>query len=356
MRWMKIAAVQAVIAALLLELSLRVYHPLPFRLRGDELVLPVRLRYEFTNDNNPKLDRVTVHTRNALGFRGPEWPADAASRLTIVTVGGSTTECFPISDSKTWTDVMARELRAAHPTIWVNNAGLDGHSTVGHLALLRTVLAPLGPKLMVVLAGLNDVGLDTLRPADEVSGLYPYLRPFWHRLASYSEIASTLLNMRRAWHARAIGNAHEPMDVATHHRMTLTDSQIAALVARHTRHVSRYGERLTALVRESRAAGITPVLVTQPSLAGRAIDPTTGTDLSTLVEHPDRNGLAEWEILEVYNEAMRSVAAREPAALIDLAARMPKDSRYFYDLYHFGTEGAARAGEIIAAELAPLLR
>ncbi len=41
--------------------------------------------------------------------------------------------------------------------------------------------------MVLVLAGVNDVGLDTMRPADEVSGIYPYFRPFWHRLAGYSE-------------------------------------------------------------------------------------------------------------------------------------------------------------------------
>lgn len=354
MRWVKIVAVQAVVAALLLEVAFRIYHPLPFRLRGNSIVLPVGLRYQFDNRGNPKLDPTTIHTRNALGFRGPELPDDSTSRLTIIAVGGSTTECFPLSDGRTWPDVMGAEL-AKTRSVWVNNAGLDGHSTVGHLALLREVLVPLRPKLMLVLAGLNDVGLDAMRPEDEVSALYPYLRPFWHRLALHSELVNTLVNLRRAAHARSIGYDHEPMQVATHRRMHLTDAEIAALVAKYTQHVERYGERLTAIVREARAAGIEPILITQPSLAGDAVDPTTGAQLSTLVEHADRNGLAEWRILEVYNDTMRAVGSRERAGLIDLARLMPKDSRYFYDLYHFGNEGAAAAGKIVAAQLQPLL-
>ncbi len=142
MRRLTILAVQAAIAVLLLETALRLYHPLPFRLRGDELILPVGLTYRFDNHGDPKLDPVTIHTRNRLGFRGPDPPADFPSRLTIITVGGSTTECFPLSDGKTWPDVVARELARTRPDVWVNNAGLDGHSTVGHLALLRSVHRP----------------------------------------------------------------------------------------------------------------------------------------------------------------------------------------------------------------------
>jgi lysophospholipase L1-like esterase len=351
MRWLRILAIQAAIVVALLEIALRVYQPLPFRLRGDDIVLPVGLRYQFDNGGDPKLDPVTVHTRNAMGFRGPDWPRDFASRLTIVAVGGSTTECFPISDGKTWPDIMARELAAVRPDVWVNNAGLDGHSTVGHLALLRSAIVPLKPKVMLILAGLNDVGLDALRPQDEVAGVYPYFRPFWQGLTRYSEIANTVLNLERARRARGIAYVHEPMNVTTHPRLTMTAAEIDAAVARLTAHVDRFEPRLMAIIGEAKAAGIEPILITQPSMAGEAIDPTTGTDLGTLVEHDGYNGHVEWRALERYNDVTRRVAGRERVFLIDLARLLPKDSRYFYDLYHFGNAGAEAVGTIVAARL-----
>ena len=356
MRTTKLLAVQAAIVVALLEVALRVYQPLPFRLRDDAIVLPVGLTYRFANPKNPKVDPVTIHTRNALGFRGPDAPADFASRLTIVAVGGSTTECFPISDGKTWPDVLAADLQRTHPGVWINNAGLDGHSTVGHLALLRGTLSRLKPKVMLVLAGINDVDVDTLRPEDEVSAAYPYFRPVWHRLASYSEVANTLLNLERARRARGMAFNHDAMDVATHRRLPMSEPDIDAAVNRLTKHVDRYGERLLVLAREARAAGIEPVFITQPSLAGYARDPTTGADLATITEHEDRNGLADWRALERYNSVMRQLAEQHGVLLIDLASALPKDSRYFYDLFHFGNEGAARVGHIVADTLTPYLR
>lgn len=355
MKAMTRLAAAALIVVVLLELALRAYQPIPFRLRGDVIVLPVGLRYEFANPRNPKVDPVTVHTRNRLGFRGPDPPADFASRLTIVAVGGSTTECFPISDGKTWPDVLAGDLATRFPGVWVNNAGLDGHSTVGHLALLRGTLSQLKPKVMLVLAGVNDVGLDNLRPEDEVAGVYPYFRPMWQRLAAHSEIASTLLNLERARRARAIAYLSDAIDVRAARRMPMTDEQIQATVTRLTRHVDRYGERLATIAREARAAGIEPVFITQPSLGGDAVDPATGAELATIAAHDDHNALADWRAVERYNDAMRHVAQRDGVQLIDLAALLPKDSRYFYDLFHFGNEGAARVGHLIAAALEPAL-
>ena len=48
-----------------------------------------------------KLDEKIIHTKNSLGFRGDEPPDDFNPALTVVTVGGSTTESIYISDGKT---------------------------------------------------------------------------------------------------------------------------------------------------------------------------------------------------------------------------------------------------------------
>jgi len=42
--------------------------------------------------------------------------------------------------------------------IWINNAGLDGHSTAGHLVLMREYIALMKPDVVIFLIGLNDVG------------------------------------------------------------------------------------------------------------------------------------------------------------------------------------------------------
>src|SRR5215813_701949 len=167
MRLIEILAVQAAIVLVLLEVGLRLYNPFPFRVRGERIVLPVHQKYSFVHEQTTKLEPVTTHTKNALGFRGPDPPRDFSRHLTLVTIGGSTTECLFLSDGKTWTDVLARRLVHTWPDIWVNNAGLDGQSSYGHLILLRDFVVSLKPKVAVFLIGVNDIEREDLTTFDQ---------------------------------------------------------------------------------------------------------------------------------------------------------------------------------------------
>ena len=61
------------------------------------------------------------------------------------------------------------------------------------------------------------------------------------------------------------------------------------------------------------------------------------------------NCLLQEKVLELYNDVLRSDSSR--IIVIDLARKMPKDSRYYYDFIHFTNEGAEKVAEILAGEL-----
>lgn len=359
MRRAKILAIQLTIGVVLLESLLRIFQPLPFMLHGREFDLPVGLQYRRQNPVDPRLTPVTVETRNSLGFRGPEPPADLGSRFSIVAVGGSTTENSLLTDGTTWPELLGERLAAARPDTWVNNAGFNGHSTHGHLMLLRAILVPMKPRMMLVLAGVNDIGVD--------AGANEFERPIgvWDHIARRSEIANGALNLFRAWRASRMPFAgNEVLDFSALPTRVMTDAEIEAEIAPLMRQRGDYEARLTALANEARAAGIAPVFITQPALVGDMIDPTTGLDLRSLVLGRDRtlfdetdrfNGLGLWRLLERYNDVMRHTAARLGVPLIDLARALPKDTRYYCDFIHHSNLGAAVVAEIVAAELLPLL-
>jgi len=356
MRWAKILAMQVAIGALLLEALLRAFNPLPSVVRGDQISLPVGLQYRRQNAPDPRLDPITIYTRNSLGFRGPEPPADLRSRVSIIAVGGSTTEDGMLTDGKSWPEVMGTMLAASHPDTWVNNAGFRGHSTTGHLVLLRSVLVTLKPSIMLVLAGVNDIGLANNAGSNEFD------RHGDNRLlngvARHSEVASTFLNLVRVWRAsRMVFAGSELVNFSALAQTDLTDQQIAARIAPYTTNLADYDARLIALAAEARHAGIVPIFLTQPALVGEAIDPATGLDLRRLVMTDDDglNGLAEWRLLETYNDVMRRNAAAHGVALIDLARQLPKDSRNYCDFIHFSNDGARAVATIVAAGLEPYL-
>jgi lysophospholipase L1-like esterase len=357
----KLLLVQALLVVALAELALHVYNPMPFRVRGNRIVLPVHQRYVFHNDlpkgAASKLDPVTQHTKNSLGFRGPDPPADFSQRLTILTIGGSTTECLFLSDGKTWTDAMARRLERAFPDVWVNNAGLDGQSTYGHLVLLRDFVDALHPRVAVFLIGVNDIGLDASNPYDTA------LTPPGSRLRStavfvrdHSELAALTQNLFRAARAKEGGFGHGQIDLRTIPRLEHNEAETRATIAKFSVQLPAFAARVAAIVEECRSHGIEPVLVTQPGLYGDAVDPATGVDLSTLQVKGAANGRLWWRVQEMYNDITRQTARARDVVLVDAARDLPKDSRLFYDFMHFTNEGAAHLGVLIADGVESRLR
>ena len=79
---------------------LRVYNPLGQRIYGDQIVLPKNMQRTIRNDGNPKLDELIQFSTNSIGFRGAEPPRDFDRALTVVAIGGSTTECLFPSNGK----------------------------------------------------------------------------------------------------------------------------------------------------------------------------------------------------------------------------------------------------------------
>ncbi len=352
----KVVLVQLLLVLALGELLLHIYNPLPFRVRGNRIILPVDQHYTFHNDGASKLDPVTHHTKNSLGFRGPDPPRDFERRLTVLTIGGSTTECLFLSDGKTWTDVMARRLQPSFPDIWVNNAGLDGQSTYGHLILLREFVDDLHPTVAIFLIGANDLGLETDNPYD--TALHPphsALRSTASFLTDHSEVAGLAQNLLRVARTRSEGFGHGQIDVAALRRLEDDDRETAAAMRTYSAPLPAFAARVAAIVDECRRHGIEPVLVTQPWLNGDAIDPATGVDLSKIQVRGAANGRLWWNVQELYNDVTRRVGRDHGVLVVDAAREMPKDSRLFYDFMHYTNEGAVRLGEIVAAHVGQFL-
>ena len=94
------------LAFIITEVALRAYNPFQFRVKGNKIRLPVFFNYKFELKNTKRLDKVVIHTKNSIGFRGEEEPEKPEKHLTIIAVGGSTTENFIITDGKTWPAIL----------------------------------------------------------------------------------------------------------------------------------------------------------------------------------------------------------------------------------------------------------
>lgn len=337
----------------ILEVLLRIYTPFEMRFKPDRIVLPVNKRYVFSNQEKfpTKLPPTTVHTKNGLGFRGAPPPANLADYLTIITIGGSTTECFYLSDGKTWPDLLGAKLARDFPRVWINNAGLDGATTHRHLILLEDYVVKLKPKLALFLVGINDVGVGDIqdRPDRSLGGRLK-------SLTNKSEVYSLGLNIYRYLVAQKRGLHHVEVDLKGQGSLVVSEE-----VQRETRRkyqddsLKYYRARLERLIRVCRTHGIEPVLITQPTLYGPGIDPATGVDLAKIKLGENLNGALMHAVVELYNDTLRQVGAEEGVPVIDLAREMPRNSAYYYDYLHYTEAGAVEVAEIVSRELRPLL-
>src|ERR1700680_1706894 len=91
--------VGVIISLVFLEVSLRIYNPIVETIKGGRVVLQVNYDQIRRNTRIPGIQstqipgvapEVHIH-QNSLGCRGADPPADFVDRLTIISVGGSTT-------------------------------------------------------------------------------------------------------------------------------------------------------------------------------------------------------------------------------------------------------------------------
>jgi GDSL-like lipase/acylhydrolase family protein len=352
-----------IVALLLLELLLQLYNPLQTRIKGNRIVLTTNKTYHIKNDIIKTLPPEVTVTRNSLGFRGPNPPSDIGNHLSLVSIGGSTTQNFFLSDDQTWTARLGEELRHSFSPVWINNAGLDGHSTHGHQVLLEDFIVPLHPKVALFLVGANDVARGTIAEWDAEnvkSGLQVgSAKAFLKSLSAYSEVAALVLTAYRSYTAYQAGLLHQQVDFKQQGYLDIPEEEQKKYLAdnANSAYLNDYQARLKKIVETCRNAGIEPVFVTQPLLVGFGTDDVTGVDLARIKAYgPRQTGKMYWDVVETYNGVVRSVGRENNVQIIDLARQMPKSSRYFYDFIHYTPEGAQVIAEIIDRSLCPALQ
>ena len=130
---------------------------------------------QISENGTPSVDYV----RNQYGLRDTcKSPAD----IEILTVGGSTTDQRYVPLNSTYQNIIEERIKMSSDAFGcVSNAGVDGHSTWGHLYSFKNwfpVIPGLKPKIVLLYVGVNDadflrtspnIGFDTVR-TDGIKG------------------------------------------------------------------------------------------------------------------------------------------------------------------------------------------
>lgn len=309
----------------------------------------------------PGMSGTSTFTTNELGFRGPALviPKER-DEYRVFLVGGSTTQCLFIDDSRSPERVLQGLLEERMPgrRVRVYNAGVSGARSYDHVAIMAHRIAQLEPDLVIVFAGANDqraaiLNSDYLLPHQD--------RPQTHSFFLLLKFAATEFQVPRLVHAglHQLGGLTErermeriPFTTRFREMVALKEGKPVSGTAPRT-DVIPYGRNLATLAGIARAQGAQMLFVTQASTWNSQIDPNAARWhwMNYVDGAVYREDLME-RALETYNVEMQRVAGVQGVPVLDLAHLIPKSLEYFYDDMHFNPKGVALYSSLVARSLA----
>lgn len=325
------------IAFVLCEFILRIYNPFQSRIRGQEIILKSHFKKQISITPQVNgLNSNIIYSTNELGFRGETKPKDWEQKTTIITVGGSTTECSLLDDDSTWPQQLFKMMQKANSKVWVNNAGIDGCSSFGHIILMRDYIVKLKPKYVVFLVGINDVAKSNFNQED---GFLINRKESWFRsLLKQSELITTISNVYNALksHQAHVAHGSSPYDYKQND-FNLMDS-IQRLKNEQTMPalLTAYQSRIETLIQMCKRNGIQAIFVTQPKF--------------------DDVNAYSWKVMQSYNAALKSTCLLQHVPCIDLANQLEKDPSYYYDQIHFTNKGARKVASVLNPQLLQIIK
>ena len=295
-----------------------------------------------------------VYSRDRYGLRGQYGdPGD----VTILTLGGSTTDQRYIGDGFTWQDELERRLQAAGKPATVANAGVDGHSTFGFLAAYEywfPLIPNLRPTYTVLYLGVNDFFRDA--PLAAFEGTADGAKTLISRIKADSASYRLYRRLRGLVLAQRAGLQHSPTNLGnleyTEHPLLREHEAL------RRDSVQAFEQRVRKLLQRVRAHGSIPVCVLEPSLYyrqgidGRVIGVAEPMEVAG-IPGGVINGVDYFLLRRGRDAVVRASCDAIGAPTIDLVTK-EWETEDFYDLMHMTPVGAKKVGKLIAASMEAL--
>lgn len=311
--------------------------------------LPYYPNVEINRTVNLKGVKADSHySTNTWGFRGDPVPADRELTFEILTIGGSTTLCFFLDDANTYPTLMQNYLREDYPQVWVGNAGLDGHTTRGHLVTMETVVSSVKPDGIVFLIGINDLSA-SLSPGwqlqfDEILTPWFFDSALFRLLWRQSQVLKGGTTVKAEGHGNFVA-------------LPMTDDEVdlPADLAEALPTLPEYRVNVNRLIDLGQQQGIQMLFMTQPLLF-EDNEYWAGINSSSywLKVQKTISGATNRRMMDLFNATLLEICDERGVPCYDLAAELSGKPEYFYDSMHFTDEGAARVGELAAQAIEEL--
>jgi lysophospholipase L1-like esterase len=314
-------------------------------------------------------------TTNKYGMRGRN--PSRSDDYSVLTIGGSTTECLFLDDTETWAQLLEDRLgERAGVRVWVGNAGKSGLNTRHHVVETDVLLSQMPDvDAVVLLVGINDlsfrlswdeqwrmampsaVNRDVLigkafwvRPEPETVPVYKFpelryrLRVFKGK-AEEDEVVSSPI--RQDANGQAYLKWRENRRTSPYRRDQMPDLRSA---------LREYAANINAIIDIASARSVDVVFAAQPTI-WKAHMPEHERELLWMggvgrfqaeKDKPYYTPAILDSIMGEYNDTLRDVCTKRGVICVDLPAVIPKDTSAVYDDCHFNENGARLVADAIA--------
>jgi hypothetical protein len=320
--------------------------------RTINIIRDIQIKYNVENIYSKDLNTI-IYTRDKNGLRGS---CKDPKEIDVLTIGGSTTDQKYISDGKTYQDSLQILLSEKYrKQICVSNAGVDGHSTFGHLESFKIwfpLIKGLKPKYFLFYIGINDAGFRTAPNAGfdivKRDGESTILFALRQKSAIYNSLRSFRNVLNGIFDKRAYAGHFKSKPSKTDYTAAIKTNFIEAQIAKNT---ESFEKRFVELILQARSYGAKPICVSQPHLLTKNVNGASkGAEAVFEYLGVTYNGLDFEHSISALNKSMMRLCLENDGYFIDVASKNFEDED-FYDLVHMNQLGAKRLGNYMYEEI-----
>ncbi|MBU4231664.1 MAG: SGNH/GDSL hydrolase family protein [Desulfobacterales bacterium] len=281
--------------------------------------------------------------------------------LTLFFLGGSTVACIYVEEENRFPYLVGQLLaQKTGKKITSINSGVGGNNSLHSLDILLNKIIPVRPDVVVMMHNINDL----------VALIYD--RTYWSKNPTRAAIVNFSF-YKNLTGLKALSTLARDMYIPNLHAATRIlskkifgkkvkdpDDEFASirgkkLTVDQAHILAEFKMNLSTFINICRARRITPVLMTQFNRYKDNPDPKV---LKAMQGFESDSQIPVGEFMEIYarfNDAIREVGKANGVLVIDLAALIPQDKQYIYDVVHLNTRGSQLAAQLISQRLQPLV-
>jgi lysophospholipase L1-like esterase len=353
MSWIKrvyapilIISLSCLMGVAVVEVALRILNSNdPWPLITSEANILRNFQFSYDISQTYKNDAPSVdYVRNQYGLRDT---CESPAEIEILTIGGSTTDQRYVALSSTYQNIIEERMKMSSDAFGcVSNAGVDGHSTWGHLYSFENwfpLIPGLNPKIILLYVGVNDANF--LRASSPNTGYDTKHTDAIKTFLKRFEIVRALLPIYRLMKQQS----YSAFDVYAGHPATLfTDDDYTVNVMNEqtellsNQNAFAFRSRMENLLSEIQSLGASPLCVTQPHIYVKEID----GEMRGLENVLGRgfSGIDYDYSIRKLNEVIFDLCGSNT---VDLYSHEFSNS-HFYDGVHTTAKGSEEIGRVIA--------